>query len=134
MIRATSDSARYSTRFSDGTYEGVADTTADKGGGGSGFRPHSLLEAALATCVNMTVRMYADNHNIPLAEVTTRVSLDRSVPDQTMFRYEVEFDGDLTPQQVEKLLETANACPVRRTLSKTIRFESGVAAEIVKRR
>ncbi len=134
MIRATSDSARYSTRFSDGTYEGVADTTADKGGGGSGFRPHSLLEAALATCVNMTVRMYADNHNIPLAEVTTRVSLDRSVPDQTMFRYEVEFDGDLTPQQVEKLLETANACPVRRTLSKRIRFESGVAAEIVKRR
>ena len=134
MIRATSDSARYSTRFTDGTYEGVADTTADKGGGGSGFRPHSLLEAALATCVNVTVRMYADNHNIPLAGVNTRVSLDRSAPDQTTFEYEVEFAGDLTPEQVEKLHQAASACPVRRTLSKTIRFESGVAAEIIKRR
>jgi putative redox protein len=78
VIRATSDSPRYRTTFSDGKREGVADITADKGGGGSGFRPHCLLEAALATCVNMTVRMYADNHGIPLAGVITRVSLDRS--------------------------------------------------------
>jgi len=125
MISSTSDSPRYRTRFSDGTHEGIADTTADKGGNNGGFRPHGLLEAALATCVNMAVQMYADAHAIPLAGVTTMVKLDRSVPYETVFQYEVEFEGDLTREQKHKLSVVADACPVRRTLSKTIRFESG---------
>jgi putative redox protein len=74
MISSTSDSPRYRTRFSDGTHEGIADTTADKGGNNGAFRPHGLLEAALATCVNMAVQMYADAHAIPLAGVTTMVN------------------------------------------------------------
>lgn len=53
-------------------------TTPDKGGGNQGFRPHELLEAALATCMNIHLRMYAANHGIELGEVTTKVTLDRS--------------------------------------------------------
>jgi putative redox protein len=125
MIRANSELTRYRTRFSDGEHQGTSDTTADKGGAHSGFRPHDLLEAALATCVNMTVRMYADHHGIPLAGVTTNVILDRTRPDEVVFRYEVGLDGDLTAEQQDSLLHAASACPVRRTLSKRIRFESG---------
>lgn len=125
MVRATSESTRYRTRFSDGEHEGIADTTADKGGQHAGFRPRDLLEAALAACVSMTVRMYADNHAIPLRGVTTSVSLDRRHPDEVVFRYDVDLDGELTPEQKDKLLHAAKACPVRRTLSKRIRFESG---------
>jgi uncharacterized OsmC-like protein len=40
------------------------------------------------------------------------------------FNIELEFDGDLTPEQRDKLLLAARACPVRRSLSKGIRFES----------
>lgn len=125
MIRATGESTRYHTRFSDGEHEGIADTTADKGGQHAGFRPHDLLEAALAACVSMTVRMYADHHAIPLRGVTTKVNLDRSHPDEAVFCYDVDLDGELTPEQQDKLLHAAKACPVRRTLSKRIRFESG---------
>lgn len=128
MIRAKSESTRYQTRFSDGEHEAISDTTADKGGAHSGFRPHDLLEAALATCVNMTVRMYADNHGIPLRGVTTSVSLDRTRPDEVVFRYEVEMDGELTAEQKASLLRAASACPVRRTLSKRIGFECGSGA------
>jgi len=64
MICATSESIPFQTRFSDGEHEGLADTTADKGGGNSGFRPHDLLAAAVASCINMTVRMYAERHAI----------------------------------------------------------------------
>jgi putative redox protein len=123
MIRATSELARYQTRFSNGTHLGISDTTSDKGGGSEGFRPHELLEAALACCVNMSVRMYADNHGIALREVTTKVSLNRSQPDQVVFQYELELIGELTEEERGKLLLAANACPVRRTLSKAIRFE-----------
>jgi putative redox protein len=128
MICAKSELTRYRTRFTDGEHEGIADTTADKGGEHSGFRPHDLLEAALATCVNMTVRMYADNHGIPVRGVTTNVSLDRTHPDEVVFRYEVELDGELTDEQRNKLFQAASACPVRKTLSKKIRFESGPGA------
>ena len=133
MIVSISESPRYRTGFSDGTHDGIADTTAEKGGSDSGFRPHCLLEAALATCVNMAVRMYADNHAIPLAGVTTRVKLDRNATEQAVFRYEVSLTGDLKVEQTEKLLQAANACPVRRTLSRTIVFESAVAAALLLR-
>lgn len=126
MITGTSESTPYRTRFSDGTHEGIADTSTDKGGSNAGFRPPDLLEAALATCVNIATRAYAANHGIPLSGLTTKVELDRSRPDETIFRYEVEFHGDLTPEQRQKLTLAANACTVRRLLSKPIRFESGV--------
>lgn len=124
MISAQSELTRYRTTFSNGEHEGLADVGVDDGGGNCGFQPHDLLEAALATCVNMTVRMYAERHAIPLQGVTTKVSLDRTLPDETIFRYEVELDGDLTAEQREKLAYAARACPVRKTLSKKIGFES----------
>lgn len=125
MICATSELAKYLTRFSDGKHQSISDTTADKGGGYSGFRPHDLLEAALATCLNMTVRICADSHAIPLQGVTTKVSMDRSRPDEVVFRYEIALEGDLTPEQKGKLLHAANSCSVRQTLSKRISFECG---------
>jgi putative redox protein len=128
MIRATSESIPYQTRFSDGEHEGLADTTADKGGQNSGFRPHGLLEAALASCINMTVRIYADRHAIPLRSVAVTVSLDRSNPEETVFRCEVEPDGEFSPEQKERLMYAARACPVSRTLAKPIRFETGPGA------
>ncbi|MGO9777499.1 MAG: OsmC family protein [Terracidiphilus sp.] len=128
MIYAKSQLARYQTRFSDGVHEGVADTTADKGGNHSGFRPHDLLEAALAACVNMTVRMVADHHGIPLRGVTAKVSLDRTHPDEVIFRYDLELDGELTEEQRDRLFQASRACPVRKTLSKRIRFERGAGA------
>jgi len=76
----------------------------------------------------MTVRMYADHHGIPLRGVTTSVSLDRTRPDEVVFQYELELDGELTAEQRDSLLRAAGACPVRRTLSKRIRFECGTGA------
>jgi putative redox protein len=128
MIRATSELTPYQTRFSDGEHQGVSDTTIDKGGKHAGFRPHDLLEAALATCVNMAVRMYADANGMSLRHVITNVSMDRSRPDEVVFRYEVVLEGELTPEQERHLLQAANACPVRRTLSKRISFDCGLSA------
>jgi putative redox protein len=123
MIRAQSESKPYQTRFTDGVHEAMADTTVEHGGNHDGFRPHDLLEAALATCTNMTVRIYAERHGIPLRSVATKVVLDRSKPEEPVFRYKIALDGDFTPEQKAKLLLAAGACPVRKTLSKPILFE-----------
>lgn len=124
MITASSESQPYLTRFSNGKQTTYADTTADKGGGEMGFRPHELLEAALATCMNMHLRMYAANHGIELGEVSTKVSLDRSSPSEAVFNYSIELSGQLDDEQRVKLVEIAETCPVRRTLSKKLSFRS----------
>jgi len=126
MIIATSENPVYRTPFSDGEHQAVADTTKEKGGSGGGFWPHTLLEAALATCINITLRKYADKHAIPLSAAAIKVKLDRSRPDEATFGYEVELQGNLTEPQREALLRVAGDCPVKETLLKRISFKYGV--------
>jgi putative redox protein len=122
MIIARSGDARYVTSFTNGRHTAYVDATADKGGSESGFRPHELLEAAFASCVNMWLRMYSDSHDVPLHAVVTTVQLDRTEPGAPKFQCQVEMDGPLTAEQREKLLAISDSCPVRRTLSGTISF------------
>lgn len=121
MIRADAKTSRYTTEFSNGKAYGIADVAGEKGGKGEGFPPHDLLEAALATCMNMTVRMYADHHGIEIRGVSTTVTLESGV-EETVLRCQVEIDGDLDAATRTKLEQVARRCPVRVSLSKPIRF------------
>ena len=117
----------YKTTFTDGKREGFCDTTPDKGGSGSGFRPHDLLEAALACCINMNLKMFADKNKIHLDEVRVRVSLNRDDPGETVFEYEVELKGDLGPEQ-RRMMAELGPCAVSKTMSQKISFRDLSAA------
>ena len=123
MIEAESQSAPFAVRFSNGTESGRADATLDKGGAGEGFRPHELLEAALASCMNMSLRMYARRHSLPLVRVVTQVSLDRSGENAVVYRYALELEGALSDAQRRQLQQVAAACPVRATLARGVAFQ-----------
>ncbi len=110
-------------RFSNGAFSGTCDATPEKGGAGQGFRPHELLEAALGSCTSMVLMSYAKNHGIPLAGVEVDVSLDRSEAGVARFLCRIVLRDDLTPQQRERLLRAAKACPVRKTLACEMVFE-----------
>jgi putative redox protein len=122
MIKTKSKDEAYLTWFTDGQHECLSDTTVDKGGGNAGFRPHDLLEAALACCITMTARMFAEQHGIPLRQARTTVQLNRENANETILEVETEFDGELSAEQIERLQAATRTCPVRKTLSKTIRF------------
>jgi putative redox protein len=122
MIKAVGTRGSFKTDFTNGRISSFSDTTPDKGGSGEGFRPHELLEAALANCMNMALRMVAENHSIPLSSVETTVALDRSIPDEVCFEYSVALTGDLTESDKQKLMQSLKSCPVRETLSKSIIF------------
>jgi putative redox protein len=127
MIRASAQAAPYLTAVSNGKFELAADTGPDHGGAGAGFRPHELLEAALAACINMTMRMYAERHNLKLDRIETAVEVDRSTAGVTTFRYTVDVEGPgLTPALRQRMLKVAAACPVHRTLGNEIRFEGAL--------
>ncbi len=123
MIRCLSKESPFETIFTDDRYEGAIDAPADKGGGDAGFRPHDLLEAALAGCLNITLRKYAASHDIPLLGAATWVSLNRQQPEETVFEYGLELQGPLTEAQRQELIEAAAACAVHQTLSRQISFK-----------
>lgn len=123
MISAVSGAEPFGVQFSNGVELGHSDALPEKGGLGAGFRPHELLEAALASCMNMSVRMYAERHFLPLEKVLVRVSLNRSQPNRVVFEYNLDMEGPLTDEHKVELMGVAEACPVRATLSKDAAFE-----------
>jgi putative redox protein len=124
MITTESTPRPYVTIARNGRVTMQLDAPLAKGGGGEGFGSHDLLEASVAVCINMAVRMYATANGIPLKGVTTQVELSK--PDETTarFNYSLQLEGDLTPGQTAALNEAARSCPVRQTLSRRIEFRS----------
>jgi putative redox protein len=124
MIRTRSLPELFRSAVSNGVHEIHTDAPVNKGGEGTGFGAHDLLEAALATCINMAVRMCAAEHAIPLEHVTTRVNLERPDSERVVFNYALELAGPLSSEQRQQLEHVADACPVRQTLSKRLEFHA----------
>jgi len=122
MIRCQSQDTPFQVLFSNRIVSSVCDASVDKGGGGQGFRPHELLEAALGSCMTMMLGMYAKAHDIPLTGASVSVDLDRGVSGTTTFVCGIELSGDLTDAQRSRLMRAAKACPVRKTLSNQLVF------------
>lgn len=96
--------------------------TVPPAGKGAGFRPHELLEAALASCTAITLRTFADERDIALEAVTVSVELDRSHANETLFRTEIDLEGEISDGERILLLNAARSCPVRKTLSRQLSF------------
>ena len=109
-------------RFTNGTQQADADVLPLKGGQGAGFGPHELLEASLACCINMWIRMQADQLGIPVGPIDVTVNLKRDHPEEAIYECTVKLDGSLSEKHRALLLEAADNCPVRRTLLKNPLF------------
>jgi len=131
MIKCKSLEDKFKTLFTNGKQEAFSDASKESGGGESGFGPFELFEAAYANCLAIWLRMYADKHKVPLKEISTQVSLDRTVPGEAIFEYDIELVGPLTDDQRHKLIQIAKTCPVRKMLLGKITFRNLKEEELV---
>jgi len=122
MITAVNGPENYRVELGNGSRTIQADVNAEKGGGGNGFRPHELLAAAYASCLNISVRMILDRLKMPYSGVRVEVDLDRGVEGKTIFLSRIQIDGDIPEEDKRKVLALASNCPVRQTLSQQIGF------------
>jgi putative redox protein len=107
----------------------LADEPVEAGGLGSGPSPFELVSAALGACTAMTLRMYAERKALPLGTVSVAVSHSRVVgaekPEQ--FDRTVSLGGDLAPDQIERLMQIAERCPVHRMLEPAAEIRTRLA-------
>jgi putative redox protein len=126
----------FATRLRVGRHALNADEPASAGGSDTGPSPYGYLLAALGSCTNMTIRMYARKKNWPLAAVDVRLTHDRihaedcesceteeGRVDRIVKRVTVHGDA-LTEEQRARLVEIGDRCPVNRTLQSEIAIES----------
>jgi len=122
MITTKSKSADYLVEFTDGTHTAECDAPSGLGGADAGFTPYSLLEASLAACLNITMRVYAKNHDIDLGDVATSVTL---TPDDAgfTFKYRVTLPEGMDPSVKKRVLAALKGCPIHGILGKPLSFE-----------
>ncbi|MEX1197493.1 MAG: bifunctional alpha/beta hydrolase/OsmC family protein [Pseudohongiellaceae bacterium] len=143
---AAADGVRVSGRTEDGflcrvqagSHGLVADEPREAGGGDQGPDPYALLASALGTCTVMTINMYARHKKLALERVSCDVS-HRKVHAEDCEGCEagndkvdelsrtLYFEGELSDEQRERLLEIADRCPVHRTLHGDIRVVTSLS-------
>ena len=81
VASVTSDEQPYGVRIDSGGHALRGDEPASHGGGDTGLAPFGLLLAGLGACTSITLRMYAERKQWPLAGADVELSyivLDRS--------------------------------------------------------
>lgn len=125
MTTASIASIAYRAEIRNGRHELTADEPLQLGGGDAGPTPDELLEAALASCTAITLRMYANRKEWPVTEINVAVYLERK-EDKTFFTRNIQIEGAIDETQQERLLQIAKACPVSKTLSGPITINTQI--------
>lgn len=126
----------YKTTLTAGNHEFIADEPETvEGGSDQGPDPYDYLLMALGSCTVMTVKMYARRKEWPLNDLFVELkhqkrhdkdckNCDKKKSKIDVIEKELIIEGNLSEEQLDKLLDISKKCPVHRTLLSDIKIES----------
>lgn len=114
--------ANFST-FTGGDLDAIVDISAPYESERGFCRAYGMLEASLGYCLTTTVRECAKAHNIALDEVKVSVNLDLSDRYNPFIEKRIEFLGDISDVDKQKLMKASEACSIYKMLLKGVIFK-----------
>jgi uncharacterized OsmC-like protein/pimeloyl-ACP methyl ester carboxylesterase len=134
LVRETGQSL-YQQEVLSGPHRFLADEPLKVGGGDTGPGPYDLVLAGLGACTSITLRLYAERKKLPLARVSVRLAHNKihakdcencETVDGMIDHIDraITLEGDLTPEQRQRLMEIADKCPVHRTLESEVEIKT----------
>ncbi len=118
--------ARYKTMISSGRHTITADEPADMQGGDTGMAPLALLLASLGSCTAITLRMYIDRKMWTVDEIIIDLAAYRTESGLSV-NCTLNFKGELTSDQKQRLEHIAGACPIHKILTAGIAINTKTA-------
>lgn len=130
----------FTTSIQTKTHHMVADEPVSVGGDDFGPSPYEYLNAGLAACTAMTLKMYAQRKKWDLQEVFVYVSHSKKHSDELKVDTEtpgyldhiskkLKFVGRLDASQKQRLKEIASRCPVHKTIASEVVFNTIILEE-----
>lgn len=127
----------FTTQIQTKKHSFTSDEPASIGGTDFGPSPYELLNAGLAACTAMTLKMYAERKKWDLQEVYVYLTHARKHSDELNINKEtpgyldhinkkLKFVGNLDETQILKLKDIASKCPVHRTLLSEVVIDTEV--------
>lgn len=119
MVKVTSTSLRYQQQVEASGFSFLADEPHELGGDNTGPKPTDYLLAGLGSCKAITVKMYAERKGWDLQDVVVeleQITVDR----QPQIIVKLQFEGDLSSEQLERLIAIADKCPVHKLLASEV--------------
>lgn len=125
----------YTTEIVAGKHHLIGDEPASVGGNDFGPTPYDYLAIALGTCTGMTLRMYADRKGWDLKEAKVHLQHNKLHAQDCAdcetkegkvdhIQRVIELEGNLEEDQIKRLMEIADRCPVHRTLHSEVKIET----------
>ncbi|MEC7290119.1 MAG: bifunctional alpha/beta hydrolase/OsmC family protein, partial [Pseudomonadota bacterium] len=137
LVRETLANGPFQNEVLIGGRRFLADEPKRVGGAETGPDPYEWVSAGLGACTAMTLRMYANRKDWPLARVSVGLEHAKKHADDCIgckpsdridvFTRSIEIEGDLDDEQRQRLLEIADRCPVHRTLEHGAKVETRLA-------
>jgi len=130
----------FKTTLTAGKHELIADEPLSaEGGKDQGADPYDLLLMSLGTCTAMTMKMYANRKKWAVEDIYIEMRHNKQHGDDCAdcespgskidtIEKELIIKGDLTQEQLDKLMEISKKCPVHRTLLSNISINTSLAS------
>lgn len=135
VVAEETGNGQFQLTMQSGNHRFYGDEPVSAGGMGSGLSPYEFLSAGLAACTTLTMRMYAQRKEFPLARARTEVvhtkRLDTTPAD--LFTRKLYLEGPLTTEQREKILAIADRCPVDLTLVRGADIETILTEDLAQK-
>jgi putative redox protein len=107
----------HDVEIEDGNHKLVVDEPVEAGGTDAGPAPTRLLAAGLASCIAITIEMYAKRKEWEVGAVEVEVDVTYEDFTPSSFAATIRFPAELSVEQRERLLAIARKCPVHKVIA-----------------